>query len=181
MDLNRKVDPSAYTAVDMPEYPARTLTTHVLVKGLQMGSTLGVLVLTPIVVFIRKTPFVYTWRRITPITAMAGALVSGSLLAAKSMQPHSPGSKDAPMDVAGVDDRAYRIAQNAGQVRMDQLSLLGGMCGGAVGAVLLRGAVAASAASGIALGVLYFAAEASGIVNEVKKTLNLPTDPVNPK
>jgi hypothetical protein len=51
MDFNRKVKQEQYTD-KMPEYPARVLTTHVGIKGLQAGSVLG-FALTPILAIVR--------------------------------------------------------------------------------------------------------------------------------
>jgi hypothetical protein len=55
LDFNRKVDQDSYTN-EMPEYPARVLTGHIALKGLQAGGIVG-LVLTPVVSVMRLVVF----------------------------------------------------------------------------------------------------------------------------
>ena len=59
----------------------------------------------------------------------------------------------------GIDDRAYRIEHNVGQMTVDKYSLIGGLIGAADGAILgkfgLR-SVAASSLTGVAAGVAVY-------------------------
>ena len=61
MDLSRKVDRNLYPRdTGMPEYPALSLTTHVLVKGLQVGSVAGT-ILSPVWSVSRRVPLISAW------------------------------------------------------------------------------------------------------------------------
>jgi hypothetical protein len=62
MDWDRYVPPGTYPAEDFPPYPARVLTQHVAVKGVQLGACLG-LAATPLWSLLRKAPLMTTWRR----------------------------------------------------------------------------------------------------------------------
>jgi hypothetical protein len=166
MDFNRKVDSNSYTALDMPLYPARVLTAHCAVKGIQAGSLIGLLVVTPFQYFVRKTPLTQAWRSAVPTSAVAGTALSFGLLAYKGYQ--------GALDVAGVDDRAYRISQSQGQVKVDRYSMIGGLTGASVGAVVSRlglRSVLASGCTGVAVAVLYYVVEKAGILEEAKKIL----------
>lgn len=129
MDLNRKVDQSAYTN-EMPEYPARVLTTHCAMKGVQLGSILGTAILTPAYAFYRKVPLGSSLRTCAFPGTLLGVALSLSMLYAKDY--------NGSLDVAGVDDRAYRLVHNEGQVKVDQYSVIGAAAGATAGAVLGR-------------------------------------------
>ena len=127
MDLNRKVDRGEYTDTEMPEYPARVLFSHCMMKGVQLGSVVGVFVTTPVMKATGKLPMEVTFRSAMPGSLFGGVALSLALLGGKVYQ--------GALDVAGVDDRAYRIVKNKGQVAADRASVLGMMSGAAVGAI----------------------------------------------
>jgi hypothetical protein len=166
MDWNRRVDLASYTASDMPEYPARTLIVHCAMKGLQFGSTLG-LIVTPMYSIIKKTPMLTTWRYAMPIGSGVGTSISLGLLYFKYYQ--------GGLDIAGVDDRAYRISKNEGQVHVDNASFMGGVLGSAIFAVGTRQAshVIPGMLTGISAGLLYHVSKP--IVNKLIEG-NLPSD-----
>lgn len=148
LDLNREVDRSAYTAQDMPRYPARVLASHVTMKALQFGSCLGC-VAVPAWSVLRKQPVGSVARVLFPASLLTGFAVSYGFTFKLF--------EDGKLDEAGVDDRAYRITKSAGQVKCDKYSFLGGLAGASTGVILgrgHRGAILASACVGITAGVL---------------------------
>lgn len=163
MDLNRKVDHESYTATDMPLYPARVLTAHCLMKGLQAGSVLGLFAITPAHKFLKKEALTTSWRRMMPGSVIAGTTISMGLLAFKGYQGQ--------LDIAGVDDRAYRISKSEGQVKVDRYSMIGGFIGASLGAVLGRfsgGNIVAGSSTGIALGVVFYMTEKLKLLDQFK-------------
>jgi hypothetical protein len=69
---------------------------------------------------------------------------------------------DGGLSEDGVDDRAFRIVKNSGQVKVDQYALAGASVGAALGAVVGRTAVRAvlsSSLTGVAAGVALYSAE----------------------
>lgn len=69
---------------------------------------------------------------------------------------------DGVLDDDGVNDRAFRIAKNAGQVKVDQYALAGAGLGATFGAIVGRTAVRAvlsSGLTGVAAGVAVYGAE----------------------
>ena len=148
IDVCRKVDQSQYSDT-MPTYPARTLVVHVATKGLQLGSIVG-LVLTPLLAWRRKSALATVWRGFVPKAAIVGSTVTTSMVYSMDMR--------GKLDIAGVDDRAYRIAHNEGQVKVDRYSLIGGATGAVTG-VIVGGATLPLVCSGIALGVVAYGAE----------------------
>jgi hypothetical protein len=172
MDFNRKVDSNSYTALDMPLYPARVLTAHCAVKGLQAGSLVGLFVVTPFQHLVRKAPLTQAWRSAMPSSAIAGTAMSLGFLTFKGYQ--------GALDIAGVDDRAYRISQNQGQVKVDRYSMIGGLTGASIGAVVSRfglRSVLASGCTGVAVAVIYYVVEKSGGLDEVKNAFNSDRKP----
>eukprot|EP01031_Cornospumella_fuschlensis_P041824 gene41824-51056_t len=154
MDYFRKVDSSKYSAEDMPEFPARVLTNHCLMKGLQAGSVMGTFVITPIYTLYRKVPLPLAWKLCAFPASLLGASMGLALLMGKEMK--------GDLDVDGVDDRAYRIAQNKDQTRLDGYSMVGAAAGATVGAVAGGFGVTTilpAATSGIAMSVVYFTLE----------------------
>ena len=177
MDFNRRVAPDEYPAGDMPPYPARTLTAHVLAKGVQAGALAALLLGEPAAagacapraraacapnpVRLRPCPAAPIWAysrgaRLTSVLHKAQLLaiplatgVSGAMLLKKDY--------DGALSAEGVDDRAYRIVHNAGQVHVDRYSLIGAGVGATAGAIwgpLAATSVLSGAATGVALGVL---------------------------
>ena len=99
MDLTRKVNQDDYTA-KMPSYPALTLTTHVAMKGIQLGSIIGFFS-GSLVSLIRggtTESRVQRWAKYNTRGPTIGCAVSLAMLAGKAY-----GTKD--LDIAGVDDR----------------------------------------------------------------------------
>ena len=132
MDLHRKIDFSLYGDSDLPEYPARKLIIHVLVKGLQLGSVLGLFALTPGIAFYyrKRLSIKDAFRYIVPVSTISGGLSSLGLLYGKYYQGDLS-SND------GVDDRAYRLHKNAGQNQVDRYSFIGFMSGSAASTVCI--------------------------------------------
>ncbi|RYH13839.1 DUF1757 domain-containing protein [archaeon] len=154
MDYFRKMDSSKYTAQDMPEYPARVLTNHCLMKGLQAGSVMGTFVITPIYTVYRKVPLPLAWKLCAFPASLFGSSIGLALLMGKEMH--------GDLDVDGVDDRAFRIAQNKDQTRLDGYSIVGAAVGATVGALVGKFGVTTilpAATSGIAMSVVYFTLE----------------------
>jgi hypothetical protein len=148
ISVTRKVDQSQYTDT-MPSYPGRTLVVHVATRGLQLGSIVG-LILTPLLAWRRKSALATVWRGFVPKAAIVGSVVSSSIVYYKDTT--------GALDIAGVDDRAYRIAHNEGQVKVDRYSLIGGAAGAVTG-VIVGGAMLPLACTGVALGVAAYGAE----------------------
>ena len=155
MNFNRKINREKYTSDDLPAYPARILTIHVGIKGIQAGSVIGLVAGVPIVSYLKKIPLRTAWFKVMPEAPLIGCAVALSLLAAKHLHT--------PMDEDGVDDRAFRIVNNAGQVKVDRYSFIVGGIGAAVGAVTIRGfrPILASSATGVAFGVVFHVIESN--------------------
>lgn len=148
IDVCRKVDQSQYSDT-MPTYPGRTLVGHVATKGLQLGSIVG-LILTPVLAWRRKAAIANVWRGFVPKATIVGTAFSSSMVYYKDMT--------GGLDIAGVDDRAYRIVHNEGQVKADRYSLIGAAAGAVTG-VIVGGSTLPLSCTGIALGVLVYGAE----------------------
>ena len=134
---------------DIPTYPAITLLTHCFMKGLQSGAILG-LVAIPLIRYRSAKSYYAAWKKSMVISPIFGGSMTTLLLFGKDI---SGGLTD-----DGVDDRAYRIKHNEGQVKVDKYSIISGLGGASVGAVSGLG-VLASASTGIAFGVLYCVGE----------------------
>jgi hypothetical protein len=116
-------------------------------KGLELGSSVGLFVITPVWSILRKKPFMRTWRIATPLCAMIGMGASISLL----VQKYEQGA----LTVDGVDDRAYRLIHNGSQKEMDRRAVIG-LAVGLSSIILFRGAGNAVAAglTGLTLGAV---------------------------
>lgn len=150
LDIFRRVDRNVYTDPTMPEYPGRVLVVHCLWKGLEF-SVLG-FPLTPLLALTRGLSLGAAAQRAFLLTPAFGLVGTGALLGYKAAFD---------MDVAGVDDRAFRIAKSQGQTRVDSLAAQGALTGAAVGAVLMqRGftGVLTAASAGVGAAVLLHAA-----------------------
>jgi hypothetical protein len=153
MDPRRRVNRDDYSAADMPEYPARPFIAHLWAKCFEAGGTIG-LVATPVLALTRKLPLGTAWRRAMPGGFLFATAVTWGMTAKKL---HA-GS----LDVAGVDDRGYRLSKNGAQLHVDRYALVGGLAGAAAGGVLGRFAlrsVVAAGLTGAALGVFAHAGE----------------------
>ena len=148
----------------VPLYPAATVALHVVAKGAQVGSAagLGITVMTSVVSFClrRKRPVIF--RKIMFPMTLAGVGVTSGLLYKKHYHNE--------LDELAVDDRAYRIANNHAQNKVDRYSL-GGFFTGAVAGIIVGHYFLAFSCSGLALGPLYYKAES--MYNEYKKAKNL--------
>jgi hypothetical protein len=136
-----------YPADDMPEFPARVLILHCVMKGLQW-SVLA-LPVAPIWARVRKVPVSAALRASAIATPAAGLGVTLGMLGYKAANG---------MDADGVDDRAYRIARNEGQNTVDLRSARGAGAGALAGAALVaagrgRGAPVATFAAAVSLGI----------------------------
>jgi hypothetical protein len=154
MDFYRKVDSASYSET-MPTYPARVLTAHCAMKGLQAGA-IGGLAIMPVYKVMTKQPLSVAWGRCLPPPTIGGMALSLGFLGYKHFQ--------GDLDIAGVDDRAYRIAKSEGQTRVDKYSMVGGLVGASVGALfgkLRVGNIISASATGIAVGVAYYLVEKS--------------------
>jgi Protein of unknown function (DUF1757) len=157
----------------IPLYPAATLALHVVAKGAQVGSAagLGITVVASVVSFClrRKRPELF--RKIMfPLTLVGMGATSGLLY-----KKHYYNE----LDEMAVDDRAFRIANNHGQTKVDQYSL-GGFFTGAVAGVIVGQNLLALSCAGLALGPLFYKAESMYV--EYKKSKNLDMyDPKWPK
>ena len=143
----------------MPSYPARTLGIHCAVKGSQVGSVLGLAVITPILAWRRKKPMSQMWKSVMLPATLFGTALSSGLLYYKDVK----GS----LDIAGVDDRAFRIVNSPGQNKVDLYSAIG-VGVGATSGVVVGGAVVPFACTGIALGVAFYGAEKYYLANKVQ-------------
>lgn len=126
MDLNRRVDRSNYSSADMPEFPARTLLQHVVIKGVQFGS-FGGFIVAPAWALVAARPLSVVFPRVLFTGAAAGVGVSLGLLALRGFQGQ--------LGVEGVDDRAFRLAKNSGQNEMDLASGIGAVAGASLGSI----------------------------------------------
>lgn len=157
MDWNRKVVQSDYSE-KMPEYPARVLSIHMLHKGLQTGSIIGVISIVPYIL-LRKVKMADAWRKAVPVATMIVTPVCVAV-------PHFMG-----LDVAGVDDRAFRLTKNVGQNKVDMYSTIGLGIGAATGAITGLGLLPC-ATTGIALGTVAYVIE-----SEIRKPRRSPGEP----
>lgn len=135
-----------------PPYPARVLFKHVAIKGIQIGSVVGVVVL-PFIAGVRGQSIARTLKTGLPFFAATGAYASLGLLFGKNYK--------GDLTLAGVDDRAYRIKNNATQNKVDYYSGIGAVTGITLGAVISGSITAALATSvaGVAIGVASYAGE----------------------
>ena len=88
-----------------------------------------------------------------PFGAVVGTIASYGVLAFKDYRGE--------LSAEGVDDRAFRIEHNAGQVRVDQASYAGLLGGAAAGAIFGKHGfrtVLSTGFTGVALGVMTVAA-----------------------
>lgn len=174
-DINRKIDSTKYSATDLPSYPVRTLVGHVALKGIQAGAVIGLVAGVPLISYLRKLPFSQAWRRVMPITPIIGGMATLGLLYAKNLNEQ--------MGANGIDDRAYRILHNKGQVKVDQRSIVGGAIGAALGTVIAPGiaTVFAAASTGVAAGTLFHVIDNFGIWKLAAKQVEVFKKEFGPK
>lgn len=103
------------------------LASHVLQKGFQAGSVIGVLVVAPIMCYRSRSVSLATINKAAAYSSCVGTVLSGTMLAAKMQS----------MDQEGLEDRVYRLHYNAGQNRVDRFCQMGGVVGGLAAATLV--------------------------------------------
>mmetsp|Transcript_20197 Transcript_20197/g.33795 ORF Transcript_20197/g.33795 Transcript_20197/m.33795 type:complete len:179 (+) Transcript_20197:58-594(+) len=168
MDFNRKIDSSKYPSTELPTYPARTLTAHVAMKGIQLGSVAGLVVGVP---FMNRellkwkrggtNMFSSAWLRVMPVAPLLGLTATLTMLFVKNFRQE--------LDDDGVDDRAFRLINNYNQMKLDQFSVIGAAVGAGAGAILRPGlrSIMASSTTGVVFGILAFGAEHHGFSRKV--------------
>lgn len=153
LDLGRRVPRGTYPVADFPQYPAQVLFNHLVAKAVQAGAIAG-LAITPIWALTRSRPMLLVFPRVLTVTTGGAVAATIGLMVRLEMS--------GDLGPARVDDRAYRISKNAGQLRADWYAAIGGCVGASLGAVFgkraLRSVFPASM-TGIAVGTLTAAAE----------------------
>lgn len=148
LSINRRVNQGDYSEF-MPQFPAFTLISHVCAKGLQAGSVLGLCVVLPILQMRGRgaSSFSQRWTRVmSSLPLVSGATATAMLY---GMVEHKG------IDEVGVDDRAYRLSHNEGQLQLDKWSAVG-TAGGVMAGVLAGRSVVAGALTGTAFGVVSY-------------------------
>lgn len=125
LSVFRHVNANDYSE-PMPQYPARTLLIHVIAKGIQGGSVIG-LFATPIYSNNRKKTLMTSWRTCMISSGVFGVVASLGLVFV--------GQQQGKFDVAGVDDRAYRIKNSKSQSEVDFRTAVAGIIGATVSAI----------------------------------------------
>lgn len=128
-----------------PASPAAYVYWHILQKGWQAGSLIGVAGVVPVLALWKKVRDPATLLRAINYSALSGTAATATLGALKFTQ----------IDDEGFRDRAYRLHYNEGQNRVDTFSAAGSLVGLAATAVLLPRSVpyyAMSLAGGAAVG-----------------------------
>lgn len=92
------------------------LATHVTMKGFELGSIAGMVIVYPVLKYIRKMPSRSAWISSMAITPIVGCMVSCGMLINK----HFKGV----LTIEGVDDRAYRISKG-NQPKVDKTVAVG--------------------------------------------------------
>mmetsp|Transcript_93743 Transcript_93743/g.183802 ORF Transcript_93743/g.183802 Transcript_93743/m.183802 type:complete len:176 (-) Transcript_93743:29-556(-) len=164
-DLNRKVDESKYDSTELPTYPVRTFVGHVAMKGVQAGSILGLAIGVPLIAYLRKMPISKAWLKVMPIAPIIGTIGSLSLLYGKNATT--------PFGSDGIDDRAFRIMHNKGQVKVDKYSVVGSVLGMGCATVMAPGIgpIFAAASTGVAVGCAYYKIDSLGLLDSVASQL----------
>ncbi|CBJ27168.1 expressed unknown protein [Ectocarpus siliculosus] len=123
-DLNKRADLSKYdesVAKDMPEYPGLALTSHVLLKNVQLWSTVGSVA--SLGVWLNSPDrsvsslVLKQWPRFAGLGGGAGVIMTVPMMCFK-MQT---------VDLDGLEDRTYRIALNKGVQTVDFYGAIGGV------------------------------------------------------
>jgi hypothetical protein len=146
-------------------------------KGVQAGAVLGLVVGVPLITYLRKMPIKKAWIRTMTAAPILGATATLAMLYAKHYNEM--------IGEEGIDDRAYRIMHNPGQVRTDKYGMTGAAIGAAIGTIVAPGVgpVLASAFTGVAVGVAVHVAESKGVwgkVNKLVEDLKQPPSPPAP-
>ena len=164
MDFQRKIKKEENGDI-IPTYPAQTLALHVAVKGAQLGSCAGAAftLLVSAGYLLRRRPRPEVWRRIMVPSTLAGAAISSGFLYKNHM--------DGKLDEASVDDRAYRVANNHEQTKIDKYGL-GGFVSGALGGVIVGQNLLSLSCTGLVMGLIFYEAEKRFNKNRDAKTMD---------
>jgi len=149
LSITRHVVQDDYTE-EMPKYPGATLVMHVATKGLQAGSLLSAFVVMP-ALYLRGGAALRNklFPRVMTALPIITSAVTTSMLYGMVQNKN--------IDNAGIDDRAFRLTRNKGQIMVDKFTAVGAAAGSFTG-MLTGTPVIASAFSGAAAGVVgYFA------------------------
>eukprot|EP00878_Enallax_costatus_P005898 GHUV01006187.1.p1 GENE.GHUV01006187.1~~GHUV01006187.1.p1 ORF type:complete len:203 (+),score=54.09 GHUV01006187.1:302-910(+) len=141
---------------DSSNAPALRVMGHILQKGFQAGSVLGVGLAAPAqaaLQYVRHKQAADMYRAVAT-AGRTNAVVFGLIAVLGALRVGQ-------LDKDGLEDRTYRLHYNKGQNRTDTFAQVGAFGGLAAGALLLRGAAGATpfhylgtASAGTALGVL---------------------------
>ncbi len=152
MDLNRVIEVENDVGERVPMYPAKILLSHVTLRGAQAGSVFGLLFVTPALGIFQRLTVSSAWIKGVKSSTMIGGLA----VAAYTLGKHWD-------DTDGVDDRAYRIAFNKSQTKVDEYAMGGalfGLGGGLIlSASLGRSAILAGTYSGLSVGLAAYMAQ----------------------
>ncbi|PRW58643.1 hypothetical protein C2E21_3250 [Chlorella sorokiniana] len=135
------------------------LLSHVMQKGFQVGGLVGCLVVAPIVFYRARQGG--TTAAVPKAVNAVFKTVMASTAASTAMAVARMASIDNMKE--GLEDRAYRLHYNQGQVRTDHFAQIGTLVGGTAAVALLpasAAAVVAGGAAGAAVGVLAHVATA---------------------
>lgn len=119
---------------DPSSYPLPRLYFHVLQKGFQLGSVIGVAAVLPVLSFrayrASGSPMLVPAAALAAMarSALWGTAFSGALAGAKTLN----------MDKEGLEDRVYRLHFNQGQNRVDRFAQASSLFGAAAAALLVN-------------------------------------------
>lgn len=139
--------------------PMTELTAHVTIKTVQAGGLLGTMVVGPLVAAAKKDS--RNWAGVQQQMTRKGrggviiGLVLGPILTAVTMRNQS---------AERIYDRCYRLRYNRNQVRVDQASVAGALCGTAVG--MATGTAMFGGLIGLSSGILLAAVYNSSVKKE---------------
>jgi hypothetical protein len=154
--LRSVIDPERY-GDDKAHYPALELLFHLNMKGIQVGSVLG-LAFIPVLKVVRKTPVSKSFGAYYPLLTAASGLFVG-------FAPIAMG-----LDEEGIDDRGYRLEQNEPQKKCDRYSLMGLIGGSSIG-VVVRQPIASCGFVGVAAGLGFYLVDKHGVIGFVKSQI----------
>ncbi|CAM9559000.1 unnamed protein product [Pylaiella littoralis] len=159
-DLTKPADSSKYdesVMKDMPAYPGLALTSHVMLKFVQLGSCVGSIA--SVGVWLKSSDRGFSslltrqWPRFAGLGGAAGILLTLPMMY-KKMET---------IDLDGLEDRAYRIALNKGVQTVDFYSAVGGVTALLLGFSTRRVGGGGGAARAVARGVSPWSVMAQGI------------------
>eukprot|EP00882_Tetradesmus_deserticola_P005804 GHRQ01006111.1.p1 GENE.GHRQ01006111.1~~GHRQ01006111.1.p1 ORF type:complete len:160 (+),score=40.05 GHRQ01006111.1:417-896(+) len=125
---------------DTTRSPGFDLYVHILQKGFQLGSVLGVGAVAP-----ARAAYTSLWLKQPVDPSLLARTAGATTLGAFTLVAVAGAVRVSNIDQDGLEDRAYRLHYNQGQNRTDVFAQAGAAAGLAAGAALLRGAAHASA------------------------------------